>query len=156
MAQLYSIPEETFLKCFQQWQYHWEKCMLFHLEYREKGWDSDQQISNCMFPAQEILFLGRPRIWTSRDLSSEQVNTTTAYAYTITIICKVFSSLQDTNVVCYLREQHPHQSESEFCIFGKWFKRSLRRYRVEWNPSRRWCSKWQRNLLCRVCCACSY
>lgn len=35
MAQLYSILKEAFLKCFQQWQDCWEKCMQSQVEYFE-------------------------------------------------------------------------------------------------------------------------
>ena len=28
MAELRSILEEEFKRCFQKWQWHWEKCML--------------------------------------------------------------------------------------------------------------------------------
>ena len=34
-AQLYSIPKEAFLKCFQQWRDRWEKCVQSQGDYFE-------------------------------------------------------------------------------------------------------------------------
>ena len=60
-AELRSIPEEEFKRCFQKWQRRWEKCVYLQEEYFER----DNKIFDIHFVVC-FNFLDRPRFISHR------------------------------------------------------------------------------------------